>query len=121
MIHLRDWVCSRCSLRKFPATSRQATRNYSAALSQAREHDADARTPTAAPGGGASKAPRARRIAAAAKTLEDLRRAWLNPPDLVDIAPEITPTAAPGEATRRYPDLIPPNRRGGGEAQGADG
>ncbi len=52
--------------------------------------------------------PRAQRIAAAAKKLDDLRRAWLNPPDLVDIVPEITPTAAPGEAPRRYPDRILP-------------
>ena len=40
--------------------------------------------------------------------LDDLRRAWLNPPDLVDIVPEVTPTAAPGEAPRRYPDRILP-------------
>jgi type II restriction/modification system DNA methylase subunit YeeA len=52
--------------------------------------------------------PRAERIAAAAKKLDELRRAWLNPPDLVDIVPEITPTAAPGEAPRRYPDRILP-------------
>ena len=52
--------------------------------------------------------PRAIRIAAAAKKLDDLRRAWLNPPDLVDIVPEVTPTAAPGEAPRRYPDRIVP-------------
>ena len=52
--------------------------------------------------------PRAKRIAAAAKKLDDLRRAWLNPPDLVDIVPEVTPTAAPGEAPRRYPDRILP-------------
>ena len=52
--------------------------------------------------------PRAHRIAAAAKKLDDLRRAWLNPPDLVDIVPEVTPTAAPGEAPRRYPDRIVP-------------
>ena len=52
--------------------------------------------------------PRAERIAAAAKRLDELRRAWLNPPDLVDIAPEITPTAAPGEQPRRYPDRILP-------------
>ncbi len=52
--------------------------------------------------------PRAIRIAAAAKKLDDLRRTWLNPPDLVDIVPEITPTAAPGEAPRRYPDRILP-------------
>ena len=52
--------------------------------------------------------PRAQRIAAAAKALDDLRRAWLNPPDLVDIVPEVTPTAAPGEAPRRYPDRILP-------------
>ena len=37
-----------------------------------------------------------------------MRRAWLNPPDLVDIVPEIIPTAAPGEAPRRYPDRIVP-------------
>ena len=51
---------------------------------------------------------RAIRIAAAAKKLDDLRRAWLNPPDLVDIVPEVIPTAAPGEAPRRYPDRILP-------------
>jgi hypothetical protein len=43
--------------------------------------------------------PRAKRIAKAAKKLDDLRRAWLNPPDLVDIVPEV----APG-----YPDRILP-------------
>jgi hypothetical protein len=52
--------------------------------------------------------PRAIRVANAAKKLDDLRRAWLNPPDLVDIVPEITPTAAPGEEPRRYPDRIVP-------------
>ena len=52
--------------------------------------------------------PRAQRIATAAKTLDELRRAWLDPPDLVEIVPEITPTAAPGEAPRRYPDRILP-------------
>ena len=50
--------------------------------------------------------PRVERIAAAARTLDELRRAWLNPPDLVDILPEVTPTAAQGEAPRRYPDRI---------------
>ncbi len=52
--------------------------------------------------------PRAQRIAAGAKALDDLRRAWLNPPDLVDIVPEVTPTAEPGVAPRRYPDRILP-------------
>jgi type II restriction/modification system DNA methylase subunit YeeA len=52
--------------------------------------------------------PRAQRIADAATRLDDLRRAWLNPPDLVEIVPEVTPTAAPGEAPRRYPDRILP-------------
>ena len=52
--------------------------------------------------------PRAQRIAAAARRLDELRRAWLNPPDLVDIVPEVTPTAAPGEAPRRYPDRTLP-------------
>ena len=56
--------------------------------------------------------PRAHRIAAAAKKLDELRRAWLNPPDLVDVVPEITPTAAPGEAPRRYPDRILPKTAG---------
>ena len=51
---------------------------------------------------------RAQRIAVAAKKLDDLRRAWLNPPDLVDIVPEVTPTAAPGETPMRYPDRIVP-------------
>ena len=52
--------------------------------------------------------PRAQRIAATAKRLDELRRGWLNPPDLIDIVPEIVPTAAPGEAPRRYPDRIMP-------------
>jgi type II restriction/modification system DNA methylase subunit YeeA len=43
--------------------------------------------------------PRAQRIAAAAKRLDDLRRAWLNPPDLVEIVPEVVPG---------YPDRILP-------------
>ena len=52
--------------------------------------------------------PRAQRIAAAAKALDEKRQAWLNPPDLVDIVPEIVPTAAPGEAPVKYPDRILP-------------
>lgn len=48
--------------------------------------------------------PRAIRIAAAARRLDELRRNWLNPPDLGSWQPEITPTAAPGEAPRKYPD-----------------
>lgn len=52
--------------------------------------------------------PRAIRIAACARELDDKRRAWLNPPDLVDIVPEIVPTAAPGEAPVKYPDRILP-------------
>ena len=51
---------------------------------------------------------RAQRIAVAAKKLDDLRRAWLNPPDLVDVVPEVTPTAAAGETPMRYPDRIVP-------------
>jgi type II restriction/modification system DNA methylase subunit YeeA len=52
--------------------------------------------------------PRAQSIAAAARRLDELRRAWLNPSDLVDIVPEVTPTAARGEAARRYPDRTLP-------------
>lgn len=52
--------------------------------------------------------PRAIRVAEAAKRLDDLRRVSIDPPDLVVIAPEVTPTAAPGEAPRRYPDRIVP-------------
>ena len=76
---------------------------------------ADARTARA----GSSKRNGRRRITSsatrrfwaasfAAKRLDELRRGWLNPPDLVDIVPEIIPTAAPGEAPRRYPDRIVP-------------
>lgn len=43
--------------------------------------------------------PRAQRIAAAARRLDELRRAWLNPPDLVEIVPEVVPG---------YPDRIIP-------------
>lgn len=35
--------------------------------------------------------PRAIAIASAAKRLDELRNAWLNPPDLVDIVPELVP------------------------------
>jgi len=52
--------------------------------------------------------PRAIRIAAAAAELDRLRRNWLHPADLGDWVPEITPTAAPGEAPRRYPDRFQP-------------
>ncbi|MGH7004909.1 MAG: class I SAM-dependent DNA methyltransferase, partial [Alphaproteobacteria bacterium] len=43
--------------------------------------------------------PRAIRIAAAAKVLNDLREAWLNPADLVKRVPEVVPG---------YPDRILP-------------
>lgn len=43
--------------------------------------------------------PRAQAIAAAAKRLDELRDAWLNPPDLVKIEPEVVPG---------YPDRILP-------------
>ncbi|WP_210252027.1 class I SAM-dependent DNA methyltransferase [Rhodoplanes serenus] len=43
--------------------------------------------------------PRAKAIAAAAKRLDELRNAWLNPPDLVRIEPEVVPG---------YPDRILP-------------
>jgi type II restriction/modification system DNA methylase subunit YeeA len=52
--------------------------------------------------------PRAERIAAAARELDEKRLKWLNPPDLVDIVPEIIPTAVPGEAPVKYPDRILP-------------
>ena len=54
--------------------------------------------------------PRAIAIATAAKRLDELRNAWLNPPDLVDIAPEVYPSAealAAG-AAKIYPDRILP-------------
>ena len=53
--------------------------------------------------------PRAKRIAKAAKKLDDLRRAWLNPPDLVDIVPEVV-----AGIPRPYPAQ---NRRGRREAK----
>jgi len=43
--------------------------------------------------------PRARRIAEAARELDAARRSWLNPPDLVDIVPEVV---------AGYPDRILP-------------
>lgn len=43
--------------------------------------------------------PRAMRIAEAARELDAARRAWLNPPDLIDIVPEVVPG---------YPDRILP-------------
>ncbi len=46
-----------------------------------------------------AKDPRAKRIAQAAKKLDELRRNWLNPPDLVVIEPEVVPG---------YPDRILP-------------
>jgi len=45
--------------------------------------------------------PRAKRIAAAAKALDELRESWLNPPELVNWIPEVVPG---------YPDrLLPKN------------
>lgn len=54
--------------------------------------------------------PRAIRIAAAAKKLDDLRNSWLNPPDLVDIVPEVypTPEMLAAGAKKIYPDCILP-------------
>jgi hypothetical protein len=52
--------------------------------------------------------PRAIRIAAVAKRLDELRRNWLYPADLGEWTPEIIPTAAPGEAPRKYPDRFIP-------------
>jgi hypothetical protein len=54
--------------------------------------------------------PRAIAIAAAAKRLDDLRNAWLNPPDLIRIEPEVVPTAEQREAGAKqiYPDRILP-------------
>jgi len=43
--------------------------------------------------------PHAKRIATAAKRLDELRNAWLNPPDLIGIEPEVVPG---------YPDRILP-------------
>lgn len=43
--------------------------------------------------------PRAQAIAKAAKRLDELRNAWLNPPDLIRIEPEVVPG---------YPDRILP-------------
>jgi hypothetical protein len=47
-------------------------------------------------------------IAEAARELNRLREAWLNPADLVVVESEIVPTAAPGEAPVKYPDRILP-------------
>lgn len=54
--------------------------------------------------------PRAQRIAAAAKKLDELRNNWLNPPDLVDIVPEVypTPDMLAAGAKKIYPDRIVP-------------
>jgi len=46
--------------------------------------------------------PRSREIAKAAKRLDDLRNAWLNPADLIRIEPEVVPS---------YPDRILPKDR----------
>ncbi|HWV40663.1 hypothetical protein [Pseudorhodoplanes sp.] len=51
--------------------------------------------------------PRAIAIAQAAKRLDDLRNAWLNPPDLIDIVPEVVPG---------YPDrILPKNEKAAAE------
>jgi len=51
--------------------------------------------------------PRAIAIAKSAKRLDDLRNAWLNPPDLVDIVPEVVPG---------YPDrILPKNEKAAAE------
>ncbi|ACF02355.1 conserved hypothetical protein [Rhodopseudomonas palustris TIE-1] len=51
------------------------------------------------PAGDYADDPRAQAIAKAAKRLDELRKAWLNPPDLVRIEPEVVPG---------YPDRILP-------------
>lgn len=54
-----------------------------------------------------AKDPRAIIIAQAAKCLDDLRNAWLNPPDLIDIVPEVVPG---------YPDrILPKNEKAAAE------
>jgi type II restriction/modification system DNA methylase subunit YeeA len=51
--------------------------------------------------------PRAVAIAMAAKQLDELRTAWLNPPDLIDIVPEVVPG---------YPDrILPKNEKAAAE------
>jgi len=51
--------------------------------------------------------PRAIAIAKAAKRLDELRNAWLNPPDLIDIVPEVVPG---------YPDrILPKNEKAAAE------
>ena len=54
--------------------------------------------------------PRAIAIAKAAKRLDELRNAWLNPSDLVKIEPEVVPTAAERAAGAKkiYPDRFLP-------------
>jgi len=54
--------------------------------------------------------PRAIAITQAAKRLDELRNAWLNPPDLVRIEPEVYPTAEQLAAGAKpiYPDRILP-------------
>ena len=51
------------------------------------------------PAKGYESDPRAQAIAKVAKRLDELRNAWLNPPDLVKIEPEVVPG---------YPDRILP-------------
>jgi type II restriction/modification system DNA methylase subunit YeeA len=51
--------------------------------------------------------PRAIAIAQAAKRLDELRNNWLNPPDLIDIVPEVVPG---------YPDrILPKNEKAAAE------
>jgi type II restriction/modification system DNA methylase subunit YeeA len=51
--------------------------------------------------------PRAIAIAKAAKRLDELRNNWLNPPDLIDIVPEVVPG---------YPDrILPKNEKAAAE------
>lgn len=51
--------------------------------------------------------PRAQKIAEAAKRLNELREAWLNPPDLIRIEPEVVPG---------YPDrILPKNEKAAAE------
>ena len=54
--------------------------------------------------------PHAIAIAKSAKRIDDLRNAWLNPPDLIDVVPEVVPG---------YPDRILPKNERAGEAVGA--
>lgn len=93
--------------RSFCSWALHAAFHAAAAAASAAASAAPAAASAAASAAAYAADPRAQAIAAAAARLNDLREAWLNPPDLVTRVPEVVPG---------YPDrLLPVDDRAAAE------